>query len=275
MSVISVSARLQYEVTATTSFVFSLAAGASDHQRILHERLHCEPGLDPRHLEDDTGNRLIVLSHDPGGFEISYEAVVALNPFVPGVEPDQETAFAELPAAAYSYLRPSRYCESDLLSRFASRTFGTGPTGVERVHDICEWVHGHLDYVPGSTDASTTAVDVFHTAAGVCRDFSHLAIALCRALGIPARYVSGYAVDLDPPDFHGFFETFIEGRWYLFDATKMSIIDQLVRIATGRDAADVAFATYTGQAVLTELEVSATATDDETPHPDTSTVSTA
>jgi len=272
--VINVSARLNYEVTATTSFVFSLEAGVSEHQRILRERLRCDPDVEVRHLEDSTGNRLIVLTHDVGALEISYDAVVELSPFVPRVEPDHETAFAELPADAYPYLHPSRYCESDLLARFAWRTFGAGPAGVERVHEICEWVYGHLDYVAGSTDASTTAVDVFHTAAGVCRDFAHLAIALCRALGVPARYVSGYAVELDPPDFHGFMEAYIDGRWYLFDATRMSIIDQLVRIATGRDAADVAFATFTGQATLTYLEVAATATD-ETPDPDTSTVSTA
>jgi len=273
--VIAVSARLHYEIASPTSFVFSVAAGASEHQQIVRERLHVEPVVEPRHLEDDTGNRLIVLTREPGELEIGYEAVVALHPFVPRAEPDQETAFADLPANAYLYLRPSRYCESDLLSRFAWRTFGTVPAGVERVQEVCEWVHGHLDYVPGSTNASSTALDVFHAAAGVCRDFSHLAIALCRALGIPARYVSGYAVDLDPPDFHGFFEAFIEGRWYLFDATKMSMIDQLVRIATGRDAADTAFATYTGQALLTGLEVSAVATDDEPSHPESSTVSTA
>ena len=93
--------------------------------------------------------------------------------------------------------------------------------------------------MPGSTDASSTAVDVLVAGAGVCRDYAHLAIALCRAIGMPARYVSGYAVDLDPPDFHGFFEAYLDGDWYLFDATRMAPIDGLVRIGVGRDAADV------------------------------------
>ena len=272
---ISVSAQLQYDIVVPSSFVFSIAASVSDRQRIVREQLRCDPGLEPRHLEDDIGNRLLVLSAEPGPLAIGYEAVIDLDPFVPPVEPDRETAFGSLPADVYAYLRPSRYCESDLLTRFAWRTFGDHPAGVERIQEICDWVHGHLDYVPGTTDASSTALDVFHGAAGVCRDFSHLAITLCRAIGVPARYVSGYAVDLDPPDFHGFFEAFIGGRWYLFDATRMSIIDQLVRIATGRDAADVAFATFTGQAVLTRLEVSAVAPAHEDPQPDATTVSTA
>jgi transglutaminase-like putative cysteine protease len=273
--VISASARLHYEVTAPSSFVFSLAVGTSDRQQIVDEHFHSDPDLQRRHLDDDTGNRLIVLTRDPGPLAISYDAVVALHPFTAPVVPDEETAFADLPVEAYRYLRPSRYCESDLLMRFAARTFGSRSAGVERVQDVCDWVRGHLDYVPGSTDASTTAVDVFHSAAGVCRDFAHLAIALCRALGVPARYVSGYAVGLEPPDFHGSFEAFIGGRWYMFDPTEMSMLDQLVRIATGRDAADVAFATYTGEATLTLLEVSATASPDERPRPDAAPVSTA
>lgn len=272
---IHVRAQLHYEVAAPTTFVFSIAPGDSDRQRIVSENFRSEPALETRELDDNTGNRLIVLTRDPGPLVIGYDADVALNPLVPHVSPHVETEFADLPAEAYAYLRPSRYCESDLLTRFAARTFGIHPAGIERVQEVCNWVRGHLDYVPGSTDASTTAVDVFLSGAGVCRDFAHLAITLCRALGIPARYVSGYAVELDPPDFHGSLEAFVGGRWYLFDPTEMSILDQLVRIATGRDAADVAFATFTGEATLTSLDVLATATDDEIPDPEATTVSTA
>ena len=110
--------------------------------------------------------------------------------------------------------------------------------------------------MPGSTDGSTTAIDVLVTRAGVCRDFAHLSIAVCRALGIPARYVSGYAVDLEPPDFHGFMEAFLGGRWFLFDATRMAPIDRLVRIAAGHDAADVAFGTLFGEATLESMMIS-------------------
>jgi len=144
------------------------------------------------------------------------------------------------------------------LLRFVNRTFGTLSPGFERVTGICNWIYDHLTYLAGSTDSSTTAVDVLVQAAGVCRDYAHLGIALCRALGIPARYVSGYAVGLDPPDFHGFFEAYLDGRWYLFDATRMAPIDKLVRIAAGRDAADAPFATFVGSATLTSMVVSAT-----------------
>jgi transglutaminase-like putative cysteine protease len=90
---------------------------------------------------------------------------------------------------------------------------------------------------------------------GVCRDYAHLAIALCRALCIPARYISGYAVALQPPDFHGFFEAYLGARWYLFDATRMAPVEGFVRIGTGRDAADASFATIIGEAALTYMAV--------------------
>ena len=129
--------------------------------------------------------------------------------------------------------------------------------GFDRVSKITDWVYNSLAYVPGSTGPSTTACDVLLQRTGVCRDFAHLAIALCRSLGIPARYVSGYAVNLDPPDFHGFFEAFLGGDWILFDATKLAPVSGFVRIGAGRDAADVAFATLIGEATLTAMTVQA------------------
>ena len=126
---------------------------------------------------------------------------------------------------------------------------------------ICDWINGKLVYTLGSTGPTTTACDVLLQRTGVCRDYAHVGISLCRALGIPARYVSGYAVDLQPPDFHGFFEAFLGTRWFLFDATKLAPVDGLVRIGTGRDAADVAFATLIGEATLTGQNVWATDSD--------------
>jgi len=117
--------------------------------------------------------------------------------------------------------------------------------------------------VAGSTDARSSACDVLVQRAGVCRDFAHVALTLCRALSIPARYVSGYAVGLNPPDFHGFFEAYLGTRWYLFDATRMAPRDGLVRIGTGRDAADAAFATVIGAATLKDMTVSAQELTDE------------
>jgi transglutaminase-like putative cysteine protease len=153
------------------------------------------------------------------------------------------------------YLNPSRYCESDRLTHFALRMFGNDEPGFSRVTAICDWINNNLDYQPGSTGESTSACDILIQRVGVCRDYAHLAIALCRALCIPARYISGYAVALQPPDFHGFFEAYLGSRWYLFDATRMAPVEGFVRIGTGRDAADASFATIIGEATLTYMTV--------------------
>jgi transglutaminase-like putative cysteine protease len=110
-------------------------------------------------------------------------------------------------------------------------------------------------YTPGSTDASSSATDVLLQRAGVCRDYAHVAITLCRALGVPARYVSGYALGLEPQDFHGFFEAYLGGNWYLFDPTGMTLPNGVVRIRWGRDAADAPFATLVGRADLVDMSV--------------------
>jgi len=166
-----------------------------------------------------------------------------------------EHEFRELPAEVLPFLNPSRYCESDRLANFAFSEFGNSIHGYFRVRAICDWTQRHLSYVPGSTDNLSTACDVIIQRQGVCRDFTHLAIALCRGLGIPARYVAGYAINLNPPDFHGFFEAYLAGRWFLFDATSLAPIGGLVRIASGLDAADVPFATILGSALLIEKNV--------------------
>jgi transglutaminase-like putative cysteine protease len=129
--------------------------------------------------------------------------------------------------------------------------------GYARVDEICEWINRHINYVPGTTNASSTACDVLLQRTGVCRDFAHVGIALCRSLCIPARYVSGYAAGLEPQDFHGCFEAFLGNRWYLFDATRKAPVDGFVRIGFGRDAADVPVANIVGLALLQSQTVSA------------------
>ena len=143
----------------------------------------------------------------------------------------------------------------------AWKEFGELSNGYYRVQAICDWVNQRIDYVEGSTNTSSSACDVLIQRTGVCRDFAHVSIALCRALGIPARYVSGYAADLQPPDFHGFFEAYLSDNWYLFDATRMASVSRLVRIGMGRDAADASFANVVGQARLDSIWVSAVAED--------------
>jgi transglutaminase-like putative cysteine protease len=158
-----------------------------------------------------------------------------------------EVAVETLPFAVMNHLFPSRYCESDQLGRFAWRRFGDVAPGHSRVDAICDWIHDNVDYLEGSSNGSTSAYDTFTTRAGVCRDFAHLGISFCRALGMPARFVSAYGWKLEPQDFHAVFEVYLGGRWYLFDPTRLSPPDGIVRIGVGRDAADTAFATWFGE----------------------------
>ena len=141
------------------------------------------------------------------------------------------------------YALPSRYCQSDLLNRMAIDEFGGHEKGGEKVRAIAEWVRRHVEYRYGTTDAKTSAFDTATERVGVCRDFAHLVIAFCRALSIPARYASGYALGLDPPDFHGFVQVYLGGAWHNVDATFDGVRPALVPIAVGRDAADVAMTT--------------------------------
>jgi transglutaminase-like putative cysteine protease len=207
---------------------------------------------------DNYGSRLVRFQAQPCALSVSYNATVQLMPIVDQQPPQlDEVNYGALPVEILPYLNPSRYCESDRLAGFAYKEFGNLPMGYTRVEAVRDWVYHNIDYVSGSTDAFSTAVDVLVQRAGVCRDFAHLSISFCRALGIPARYVAGYAPELQPPDFHGFFEAYLDGRWYLFDATKLAPVNGFVRIGTGRDAADASFATLVGAATMQNMMVSA------------------
>ncbi len=248
---INVGCQLEYVVTAPTSFLFHVNVSQTDRQKTINENLSVSPSIPFERIDLGLqGNRAQRLFFQPGSLSLRYEATVELTPDIEFANELFEQNYNGLPAHVLPYLNPSRYCESDLLGNFAIRQFGQTPHGLERVRTICDWVFNNLSYVSGSTDSQSTAQDVFVQRQGVCRDYAHLSIALCRGLGIPARYVCGYAVNLRPPDFHGFFEAYLGENWYLFDATRMAPVGGLVRIATGHDAADVPFATYIGSATL-------------------------
>jgi transglutaminase-like putative cysteine protease len=168
------------------------------------------------------------------------------------VSPDGigEVPVAQLPAETLAYIYPSRYCQSDRLRQLAGTEFGSLPQGYWRIRAIQDWVQRRTRFVSGSSNATTSAIDTVIEQVGVCRDFAHLMIALCRALNIPARFVTGIDYGSDPvfgpPDFHAYVEVFLGGRWYLFDPTGMVLPTGLIRLGTGRDAADVSFATIFG-----------------------------
>ena len=264
MSIIRVACELHYRVTAPTSFLFNVAVANTTHQAVRQEHFTIVPHAEYT-IENvgEEGNRVVRLQAKVDDFSLQYQATVTLEPEVDDPPTIMEAEHPELPSEVLPYLNPSRYCESDRLLRLAGKEFGEIAPGYSRVAAICDWTHARLDYVAGSTDARSSACDVLVQRAGVCRDFAHVALTLCRALSIPARYVSGYAVGLNPPDFHGFFEAYLGTRWYLFDATRMAPRDGLVRIGTGRDAADAAFATVIGAATLKDMTVSAQELTDE------------
>jgi transglutaminase-like putative cysteine protease len=151
--------------------------------------------------------------------------------------------WSDLPSEVLPFLLPSRFCPSDKFMRFAQREFAGAGDGIARIMSILEWIHRNVDYVAGVSNAETTAERTFVDRAGVCRDFTHLGITLSRALGMPARAVSAYALQLEPPDFHAIFEVYLENGWWLIDPTRLAPIEGIVRIGSGRDASDIAFLT--------------------------------
>lgn len=257
--IINIHSELTYSVFSPTTILLQVAAMTTPRQKISNEMLTVNPSTPVDYLQESPlGNRACRISLDPGSTTIHYSATASLSPKQPANADLKELDYTELSAEILPYLNPSRYCESDKLGKFAADLFGQIPRGFERVSKISDWVFQNLAYTPGSTGPATTACDVLLQRTGVCRDYAHVSIALCRALGIPARYVSGYAVNLNPPDFHGFFEAYLGGDWILFDATRLAPVSGFVRIGAGRDAADVAFATLIGQASLTNMTVQAT-----------------
>jgi len=244
----SLGSELTYTAGRDTTLILSVEAQRVEGQRIIREQFTVAPESPSEALEiAETRNRYRRLLLKPGRYAIRYEADVETTPVLQTPEDIAEVPVSELPLDVMTYLFPSRYCESDQLGRFAWRTFGDGLVGHAKVASICDWIHENIDYLEGASDASTSAHDTFTTRAGVCRDFAHLGITLCRALGIPARFVSAYGWKLEPQDFHAVFEAYLSGRWYLFDPTRLSPPEGVIRIGIGRDAADTAFATWFGQ----------------------------
>lgn len=250
---LAVGCDLRYYLEEPTGFVFQIEAAKADGQFVSNEVFQLPPGAffdtyaDPVSL-----TRMLRTTLGPGQADIHYEAIVQLDTTAFNPADVTQYKFTQLPMAYLAYIAPSRYCPSDTFTQFAHSQFGQIPLGHQRVTAICDWIHANIEYVAGSTNSNTTAADVFHGQAGVCRDFAHLGISLCRALGIPARYASVYANGLVPQDFHAIFQAYLAGpnggAWYSFDASRMSSVDAVARIASGRDAADVAFAWPQGPA---------------------------
>ncbi len=244
---------LGYEILDhQADFIFNIHAAPTPQQTVLSESLEIYPPLAATvHYDPVLRHRLLRLRAFQGPLSIRYQAEVELRHHVGHPDSIAEMAIIDLPTEVLPYLYPSRYCESDKLLQLAGQTFGHWAPGYRRVEGIRDWVHARTHYIAGSSNFNTSAIDTYQQQAGVCRDFAHLMIALCRALNIPARFASGldYGTDptLGPTDFHAYVEVFLGGCWYIFDPTGRAMPMGFVRIGTGRDAADIAFATLFGQ----------------------------
>lgn len=239
-------------------FIFNFHAAHTANQTVLDETLSVTQGLGPgapvvpSHLSTDptTGTRCLRLHAPAGPLNLAYAATVDMRHDMADPLQIPEVSVRDLPDDVLPYLYPSRYCQSDQLSTVAFKEFGHLWQGYNRVLAIRDWVHGHVEFRSNTSTSTTSALDTFVQRMGVCRDFAHLMIAMCRALNIPARCVTGtdYGADpvLGPPDFHAYVEVYLGGRWYLFDPSGTAIPMGMIRMATGRDAADVAFATIFG-----------------------------
>jgi transglutaminase-like putative cysteine protease len=250
---VHVEARLDYDFPEHVESLLQIEAAVADDQTVLDERLTFDPPLSYIRRDDPvSGERRVAFEHQ-GRLAITYAATVEIADREMDLAGAAQHRVADLPIDTLPYLRGSRYCPSDTFETIADQKFGA-LRGGERVAAIAAWIIGHLEYSPVS-DWRTTALETYVQRAGVCRDFSHLAVTLCRASDIPARVASVYALTLDPPDFHAVVEVYVGGRWRLLDPTGLAPIDGLVRIAYGRDAADVAFLTIFGKATMVSQSV--------------------
>jgi transglutaminase-like putative cysteine protease len=246
-----VSSRIVLNITRPADLVFAIAVSA-DNER-SHEKLLASldgAAVDVHEFGDAHGTRLHRIRSGPGRLEVSYTAgVEGRSTPVPATEQD-----------LLVYSRPSRYAESDVLAPTASAEFAGIDDPAELLAAVSSWVGTRLAYVSGSSLATDGASRTLLARQGVCRDYAHLGVALLRGLGIPARMVSVYAPGLYPMDFHAVAEAWIDDAWRAVDATTLAPRSSLVRIATGRDAADTAFLTVlAGRADLEEIEITATA----------------
>ncbi len=261
---------IQFVLPSDVPFVGVVSVHPSRSCDLLEpDDLNVEPATPVSYYIDSFGNRCSRFEASRGAVRLFSSTLIkdaglpdAVNPFA------AETNIADLPEDMVRYLLPSRYCEVDLLSNIAGQLFGAAPRGWQRVQAVCDWVHDHVTFGYQYARPTRTAFEVFNERVGVCRDFQHLAVTLCRCLNIPARYATGYLGDIgveaspSPMDFSAWFEVYLENRWWTFDARHNTPRIGRVLMATGRDAADVAITTSFGSAYLKQFSV---VTDEESP----------
>ncbi|WP_299741062.1 transglutaminase family protein [uncultured Roseobacter sp.] len=252
--IVDIDVRLAYEMSQPVDLIIQVRAPSFADQNVMSETFDVGS---PEQLADtaaEAGLGSRTLLRTSNNFACSYAAKVEIN------RPSLEIAALDkvpphlLPGDVVRYLMPSRYCPSDELQSFVAAEFGHLDAG-QRVAAMRDWIFARFAYVPGSSNAQTTAIDTFVQRQGVCRDFAHVLITLARASAIPARFASVYAPHVTPQDFHAVAEVYLDGTWHLIDATGMAEASQIVRIGVGMDAAEVAFLSSFGPISLIEKSV--------------------
>ena len=255
-----VSARIDYKAISPSTLLLNIQPFKSLNQVIIEETFDSSPALNMKELNSLAGEKRFNIIDIPnmGNISLQYSAIVENEVKVVKAAHLDDVPISLMPASALSYLNPSRYCQSDKLYKFAYNKFGNIEHAFQKVMAIREWIFKNVEYSSGYTTPQTSAFDTITEQTGVCRDFAHLGIALCRALTIPARYFTGYAYQLLPQDFHACFEVYLGGYWIIIDATNLVPINGLIKIATGVDATDTALASIFGNLQFQRMEVSTT-----------------
>ena len=264
---VRIGCRVDYSVAESAPSLWQVRPRPDGDHRIVTERW--EPPAPARIYLDAYGNVCDRMTLPRGVSTLHYDATVEVPPRYDEADKGAtQEPIHELPDEAFVYLLPSRFCWPDVLHDQAWELFGGIDPGWARVQAVSDWVHENVHYQVGASTPLTTAVDIWQSRAGVCRDFAHLMVTLCRALNVPARYVAGYLPDIDveppdlPMDFCSWLEVWLDGRWWTFDPRNNERRIGRVVIARGRDALDAAMVTTWGAAELTLLEVWADAVGD-------------
>jgi transglutaminase-like putative cysteine protease len=259
---VAIGCEFAFDVPVATHAIVLVEPHESERERVLKDRFSTDPDVAAPGYTDLFGNWCRRLTMPAGRFGLTYEATVETSGEIDAIdEGAAERPPSELPDEALLYLLPSRYCQSDQIAPFAFEQFGTVPMGWGRVHAISQWVHDHIQFDYMSASSSATSMDVLASGRGVCRDFTHLAVAICRALNIPTRYVFGYLPDIGVPDpglpmdFCAWMEVYLGDRWYTFDPRNHQQRIGRTVIGRGRDAADVAMVTTFGSVQLVSMTV--------------------
>jgi transglutaminase-like putative cysteine protease len=257
-----VKAELRYQVFSDSTIILNIHALNTVNQKVIAETFYTNPTVKFKEFKTPE-KRLVSIEIPPNQyFSISYNATAENVYVIRDYAKFEDLNIAKLPPEILAYLHPSRYCQSDRLYRLANNMFRKKGNDFEKVSALTNWIYLNIEYLIGSTNTQTSAYDTVTEQAGVCRDFAHLGIALCRALTIPARYFTGYAYQLSYPDFHACFEAYIDGDWLLFDATRLAPLNGMIKIATGTDAADAAVASIFGNVRFMSSQVSCNLIED-------------